>query len=443
MNNTGNVSGKRFTAVLIAVHFAFFLLACLYRHIYMGDSFEYIYEAVNIKDALFFYSGNPALPIEPEYMTQRQPLYPVFLLLVYTFSVNNWIVLILQNLLSVFNIWYFRKGLFILGYKDKYDWLLLLLTVAYPIQFIYANTIAPEILLQTFVVIYLRQMILTIMHKNWGHAAWASLALIAGLFVKPVLYPFVVVHLILLLICAIRNKMNIARALAIGALPLLAVLMYNTWNLQRTGKFHFSSNQGFNAIFYYYNYFAAKEGVTAARDFLGNERTKMAAIPIYKDRYDYANNRGVELLKQNFAPYMAYHLKHSARFFVEPGKGEIDLFTGKLTYGNLYQVSGKGFYATMKESGIGGLGGYIEQNPSFFIAMLIFLFNLVKLTGMVMFFLSGKILLPVRLFVLLIFGYFALTTGPIANTHYFLPVSLLAIGCAAIGIMNWRERKVN
>jgi hypothetical protein len=57
-----------------------------------------------------------------------------------------------------------------------------------------------------------------------------------------------------------------------------------------------------------------------------------------------------------------------------------------------------------------------------------------------MFMFSRKVLLPVRLFLLMMFGYFAITTGPIANTHYFLPISLVTMGCAVIGYMNWRER---
>ena len=443
MNNTGNVSGRRFVAVIALVHLVFFLLACYYRRIFMGDSFEYIYEAVNIKDALFFYSGNPARPIEAEYMTQRQPLYPIFLLSVYFFSINNWVVLVLQNLLSIFNIWYARKSLFILGYKEKYDKWLLLLVVAYPIQFIYANTIAPEILLQTFVLIYIRQMILMSLHKKWSHAAWASVALIAGVFVKPVLYPFVAVHLVMLILWAVRNKVNLLRGIGIGVLPLVAVVMYNSWNLERTGKFHFSSNQGFNAIFYYYKYLAEKEGAEKARTFLNTERAKMAAMPKFKDRYDYANERGTQLLKENFGPYMAVHLKHSARLLIEPGKGQIDLFTGKLTYGNLYQERTEGFYARMKREGIGGLPGYVKENPSFFIAMVVLLFNIIRLVGMVMFFCSRTVLLPVRLFLLLMTGYFVMTTGPIANTHYFLPISLTAIGCAVIGIMDWRDRVRN
>jgi hypothetical protein len=96
---------KIFIGAVALVHVLFFLLACCYKRIYMGDSFEYIYEALNIKQYFFFYSGNPALPIEPEYMTQRQPLYPLFLLGVYLFTVNNWIVNFLQNILSVINIY--------------------------------------------------------------------------------------------------------------------------------------------------------------------------------------------------------------------------------------------------------------------------------------------------------------------------------------------------
>jgi hypothetical protein len=440
MNNTRNIFGKKFLAVVVLAHIACFLLACLYRRVYMGDSFEYIYEAVNIRDAFFFYSGNPVLPIEPEYMTQRQPLYPMFLMLVYLFTVNNWVVLVLQNVLSIFNIWYLRNSLFIMGYQPRYDRYLLLLALAYPIQFIYASTIAPEILLQTFVLLYIRQMILMVMHRKGSHALWASLALIAGLFVKPVLYPFVVVHLVLLVLCAIRNKLNIARSFGIGALPLLAVLMYNGWNYERTGKFHFSSNQGFNAIFYYYNYYSDTKGVSEAREFLNNERAKLAAMPVYKDRYDAANARGIALLKENFMPYMAYHLKHSARFFIEPGKAEIDLFTGKLTYGGLYSKQGEGFFATIKSKGIGGLVDYVQRNPSLPIALVVLLFNVLRLIGVVMFMFTKKVLLPVRLFLLLMFGYFAITTGPIANTHYFMPISLVTMGCAVIGYMNWRER---
>src|SRR5580698_199097 len=127
---------KIFIGIIVLVHALFFLLACSYKRIYMGDSFEYIYEALNIKNYFFFYSGNAVMPLTPEYMTQRQPGYPLFLLSIYLFTINNWTVIVLQNLLSVFNIYYARKIFLKLGFQKKYDWLLLIFVIAYPAQFI-------------------------------------------------------------------------------------------------------------------------------------------------------------------------------------------------------------------------------------------------------------------------------------------------------------------
>jgi len=114
-----NKQDKIFIGIVVLVHAVFFIMACVFKRIYMGDSYEYIYEALNIKRYIFFYSGNPAMPITPEYMTQRQPLYPLFLLGVYTFAINNWIVLLLQNCISVFNVYYLRKVITKIGYNQR------------------------------------------------------------------------------------------------------------------------------------------------------------------------------------------------------------------------------------------------------------------------------------------------------------------------------------
>jgi len=422
-----------FIGIIVLVHVVFFLLACGYRHIYMGDSFEYIYEALNIKQYFFFYSGNPALPISPEYMTQRQPGYPLFLLCVYLFTVNNWVVLVLQNMLSVFNIYYCRKVLIRIGYDMKHDWLLLLLVIAYPSQFINANTIAPDILLQTFTLLYLGNFISFVREKQLKYALWMSLLLVAGMLVKPVLYPFAIVHILIVIIVAIRYKVSMQRPVLIAIVPFCAVLLYCYGNYMRTGKFHFTSNQSFNAIFYYYTWYSSKDGTKKADEFLVKERRTINSIPDYSERYDYANQRGMELLQQNFIPYLAFHLKNSARIFMEPGKAEMDLFTGRLTYGRLYSREQTGFFATWREKGWGGMNEYIRNNPSLPVVMVVLLFNCIRLVGLVMFFFRRNVHWLVRSFILVLLCYFAVAAGPIANTRYFLPVSLIAIGCAVMG----------
>ena len=431
----------RFTGTVVLVHIVFFLLALVYKRIYMGDSMEYIYEALNIKNYHFFYSGNPAMLIAPEYMTQRQPLYPLFLLAIYLFSVNNWVVLVLQNALSVFNIVYMRKMLTSIGYDTRYDKWLLLLVCTYPAQFINANTIAPDILLQTFTLLYVGLFIRWLQEKDLKYAIYMSMALIGGMLVKPVLYPFVFVHIVIVIVTAARLHLQMQRPVLVATVPLCAMLLYCYWNYTRTGKFHYSSNQAFNAVYYYYPYLSAKEGPDSAAHFLQHERQIIASIPEYKDQYDYANDRGSELLHQNFASYMAFHLKHSARILAEPGKAEIDLFTGKLTYGRLYSKEQTGFKATLQQKGISGLWPYISANPSLIVAAVIFIFNLVRLIGMLLFLTRRNMHILVRLLTGGLVAYFALAAGPIANTRYFLPVSLLCAGCAVIGFQLYTSRK--
>jgi hypothetical protein len=433
---------KLFIGAVALVHGVFFLLALSYKRIYMGDSFEYIYESLNIKQYFFFYSGNAAMPIVPEYMTQRQPLYPLLLLGVYAFTINNWIVIVLQNLLSVFNIYYARKIFISIGYKETYDGLLLLFVIAYPAQFINANTIAPDILLQTFTLVYFGNFLALFQKKQIRYAIWMGGALIAGFLVKPVLYPFVVVHFLIVIIVAAVQRTKMQRHIIIALMPLVAVLLYNYWNLTRTEKFHFTSNQAFNASYYFYPFISQKEGVDSANRFLQNERKEYASIPEYKDRYDYANERGTALLKQNFFPYMEFHLKNTARIFVEPGKGEMDLFTGKLTYGRLYSKEQTGFYATWKNIGWGGMSDYLHNNPSLFFVVLVFLFNCLRLIGFIWFLLSKRIHWLVRTFISVLVAYFAFAAGPIANTRYFLPVSLIVIGAGVMGLVDLKNRKV-
>ena len=444
-----------FTVVIILIHAVFFLLALQFKKIYNGDSFEYIQEAINIKEHFFFYSGNPALPIKEEYLTLRTPVYPLFLALIYTVSMNNWIVLFIQNLISVFNVLYFRKNM--LAYTQhppsgeefpkrpsKIGWgFVLLFIIAFPIQFIYANTIAPDILLQTFVLVYFHHALLFFKKKTSKHAVYMSIALVIGLSIKPVLYPFSAIHLLLLLSYAVYHKISFRRVFLSAMLPVFCILLYNYWNYTRSGKFHFSSIQSFNAIYYYHNYFSDKNGVEQGRKFITAEREKISSMPSFPQRYDYANERGMELLKQELFPYMKYHLKKSFLFFLEPGKGEIDLFTGKLSLGNLYAEKTKGFTQSVKEDGARGMLNYLRNNPSTFISLVILLFNFLKLIGLFLFIFYARAKKIMKWFVVLFLLYFALITGPISAAHYTLPISLILIGVALTGYQSFLQRKQN
>ncbi|RYD57345.1 MAG: hypothetical protein EOP56_08535 [Sphingobacteriales bacterium] len=438
------MSNYRFIILLVLLHALFFAMALYFKRIYNGDSHEYIYMALNVKEHFWFYAGNPALPVTEEYMTIRAPGYPLFLLLVYLFSVNNWTVLVLQNIISMINIYYLRNTIRRIGYTRKYDFLLIALIALFPSQFINANTIAPDILLQTCVLVYFRHFVLMVRYKKWEHAGWMTWGLVAGLFVKPVLYPFVFCHLAIMLYMYRYLRGSRLIPTINGILPIACISLYMLWNYQRTDKLHFTSNQSFNAIYYYYFYYNDTYGREKADQFLKQERDKIEAMPKFADRYDYANQRGLQLLKENFAPYMSYHIRQGLRMFIDPGKGELDMFTGSLTLGKLYDSKAQdGFWVTIKKDGWDGLEAYAERNPSFPIAMVILAFNIIRLVGLMLFAFASKINKRIRMFTFLFLTYFAFTTGAIAHTRYLVPVSLIVIGCSVMGYQLSLQRLKN
>src|SRR5690606_33907996 len=118
-----------------------------------------------------------------------------------------------------------------------------------------------------------------------------SLALVLGLFIKPVLYPFALIHFLMLLIYALAVKIKWKKVIMASLLPIICIVAYSYGNQLRTGKFHFSSIQSFNAIFYYHHYFADKTSMKEADAWIAEERKQIAALPHFKDRYEQANQR--------------------------------------------------------------------------------------------------------------------------------------------------------
>lgn len=421
-------------------------MALHYGRIYNGDSFEYIQEAINIKEHSFFYCGNLIFPVTEEYMTLRTPLYPLFLAAVYFFTVNNWVVIFIQNVVAFFNVFIARKIGLSLGYSPRYDAGLLLLILLFPGQMVYANLIAPDIFLQTCSLLYVYFTIRFLQTQTLRQALYMSLALVAGLFFKPVLYPFVIIHFLLLLILSISKRKHSPQVFFVAALPILCVVFYSFTNQLRTGKFHFSSIQSFNAIYYYQRFYADKINAEKGRAFINKERKAIAQLPDFKQRYDRANERGVQLLKENFSAYMVYHIGKSGMFFLETGRGELDEFTGRLTLGKVYAGKSKKFTTLLKEKNGNEIIAYLKTHTSAVFALFTLLSNLIKIIGVFLFLRYALQPALVKWFVGLYFLYFALLTGPISNAHYVMPVSLLIMVCALLGFdayIQRRKRKIN
>ncbi len=422
-----------FFIAVVLLHVVYFMAALYFGRIYNGDSFEYIYEAVNIKDHFFFYSANPVLPITEEYMTLRTPGYPLFICGVYLFSINNWIILLLQNIASVFNVFHVRKTFVMMGYSSKYDLYFFLLLLLFPSQLVYANVMAPDVLLQTCTVLYFRYTIIFLKNKTANAALKMSIALVAGLFIKPILYPFAAIHFLIIIIYSFVKRIEMKQVLLAGLFPLLCIVSYNYINKIRTGKFHFSSIQSFNAIYYYQRFYSDKVSMEKGKEYIDRERAEIAKLPDFSERYDRANERGITLLKENFLPYMVYHLSKSFMFFLETGRGELDEFTGRMTLGKVYAGKSKKFTTVLKENNFSEVMNYLKHNITAVFALFVLLANVIKIIGVLLFMIRVNIQTIIKWFIGLFILYFALITGPIANAHYVMPVSLIIMCCALTG----------
>ncbi|MBS1588514.1 MAG: hypothetical protein JST52_02760 [Bacteroidetes bacterium] len=436
------LSYRWFVAGVVLVHVAFFLLACHFKRIYMGDSYEYVFMALNIKEYGLFYASNTAWGIYPLYFTLRPPGYSLFLLLVYLFAVNNWAVLLLQNALSVFNIFLSRKVLLMSGFDRKYDGLLLLFIGAYPAQFIFANTLAPDLLLQTFVLCYVYFWINMIREtkSNW---AWKmSLALLGAVFTKPIFYFFIPIHFLMLLYFGFKKKQR-SRLLFPALIPIIVVLLYNSWNVQRTGKFHFTGIQPWNAMYYNVRMYQEQRlGKLLAAQYMQQEQQRWdSASTNFASWYEYGNHRAESFLKAHFFSYLWFHLKYSVQFFIHPGKGEIDLFTGRLTYGQFYKKDNKRIVEILKSTPVAQLPTFFKTHLSVVVMFLVLLFNFFKIVGVGIFLVDIKTSWAIKVALFSIPIYLALLTGPLANTRYHLPVSLLVIGCGVLGFQKLGQRK--
>lgn len=425
-------SDFRFFLSLLVVHAFYFFVASQYKCIYNGDSLEYINMALNFKKG-WFYSGSHFQPIDPMYFTLRPPGYPAFLWVIYLFGINNWIVLLVQNLISVFNILYLRNTLRLLGYTRKYDWLLMAFVFLYPSQFINANLIQPELLLQTCVLIYFNHFLRLVNNGNWKNVLYMSLALVAGMMMKPVWYPFAFLHFAIIMVMVVRNGQGWISP-ALGAiLPILVVVSYSYWNGKRTGKIHFSSIQSINALLYNQSsYIRATYGADSAQHFYDNELAKSMAIANFGERYNYQSTKALTMLKDDFVPYTIFHFRKSLVMLADPGKGEIDLFTAQTDLQQIYNPSKRPFAEVVANDGLAGVKTYIRTNPSSPIAILILLFNLIRTVGLFLFFYMKKIPARQKWVAAILVGYFVFITGPVAYARYLMPVSLIIIGCAAV-----------
>ncbi len=429
-----NIPYKSLLLLIIAAHALWFLGAIVWKHIYNGDSHEYFFLAENLKHGIY-YSLDATQPIDPFYISLRTPLYSVFIIFIEAvFGNANWILLLFQNIISIYVCWFSLK-LFKPYLNHSKIWIYGLLILFYPAQMLFASMIVPDFLLQLFMVLYLFHLLKMISSQQskwmWLMSLWLILAFLA----KPIVYPFFLIHFF---ICTYwLYQFKALKYLPIALFPILIVVAYGTFIKNKTGFYHLSSVQAHNLLdynlktFHEFKYgFAKADSMNVAAHNISNQ------MPDFKSKYQCEEQIAKDSIKANFISYGLYHTYRSLRYFIEPGKGEIDLFTGFNTYEHMFSGQPAESMATQFEKyGWKGALNYIKGYPWLPLILLIFIFNLIRVFGFVIFLFSKKIPLSFRISIFIFVAYFAFITGPVSNfTRYYLPVLTITSAASMIGL---------
>jgi hypothetical protein len=395
---------------------------------YLEDSKEYVQAAENLRAHGTLYCGEwEKRPHRTDFYSKRPPLYPLLL------AGIGWpgSMVLLQNLLSLFNLWLMMRLLLSLGFPRKRLLWALPFLLLYPAQFIYSNLIMTEVLLQSLLLGMawsLSHFVSQVRGKYLGiYVALLSL----GILLKPVMYVFAFVHPLLMGYFYLRKYRHKA-LLPVAFLPLVVVLAYSGWNHSRTGAFHFSSIQSINLLQYntYYTLLRA-EGEAVADSVVDGIAARADRISSYPERQAYIRSASVEQLSQHPGAYLGLHLKGMAHFFIDPGRFDLYSFLGL----EKREGKGKGLLYHYSQEGYRGVFNYLKTQPLGLLAwlLLIALAHAVKLLGGLRFAFRRSIPLDQRLLLGMWVLYLAGLTGPLGASRFAVPVFPLLLIMALLG----------
>ncbi|MFD0990241.1 hypothetical protein ACFQ1R_09045 [Mariniflexile jejuense] len=304
-------------------------------------------------------------------------------------------------------------------------------------QFIYANYLMSEILLQFLIILLCYAFQNTITKKSLWWLFGFQLIIVLLFLTKPVFYLFVIPNI---LICIWLSK-YISKAAFFSLIPVLALVMYMSWNEQRTGHFEFSSIQNlalknYNLLYFQTNKYN-KDYAHKINDKIDNE---IAQLDSYKEKQQAIKSLSTQYIKKDFLSYTWFHFKGSFRMFIDPGRFDLYNF---FNFNNKNEV---GFLEHLNSNGITGAFNYFKKQPIIIILLLpiILILNLIKLFGFGKFWITNyKTVSPVLWLAFFIIIYVTLLTGPLSASRFLVPLLPLYCMFASLGLLNLQKKIIN
>ena len=425
---------KWMCSALIAIHLLALGWSLSARTWSFPDSDRYVQAAENLQVQGELYArpwlGTAIRGKAVQEYSIRPPGYP-FMVLAIGGAERPVVLLLVQNIISLLSIvlvlqWWAKRT-----HPKSSHWIgAFFLISTFPGQFIYANALMSELLLQGVVVAMACMAILFTTTWQKRYFIGGCVAVSAALLIKPVFCPLALVMVLLGIGIAWKRKQPSLAVISFG--PILIVWLYMSWNLNRTGYFHFSSIAEINLL--HYNaagVLRQTEGQQVAEQWVAEVLREADAQPDFAARQMLISKRAMGVLWAHPIVYTRQHVQGMLFFFLDPGRFDISQFL------HLQPPVGGGFLAQRRASGVIAA---LRRLPVGLLLTLVSvaLANGVRLSLAVRGFLLAKTSEPAlrqsRWVIVGLVLYVALLTGPLGAARFLVPVWPLLLGFALMGL---------
>lgn len=427
------MSSKRFLFLLILLHGLFYIMALFFGGTKIADSYDYLYQAENLRETGSFYAWSLDEPIKPDYHTKRTPAYALFLYLTHSLE---WLMLLLQNAMSVFLWWLVFRVVKSFGVKEsKASWLILGVLLFQSNTLIYANSILAETPFQLSLFLgffFLYRNLLTYQNWNW---LLACLFFTLALLLKPVLLFFWLPLLLYAVIRAFQTR-RIQIIWPVFLLPL-TVLLWSSHNQRITGWAHFTSISTVNLKDYNTRLMLESElGLDSADKIISGINAQADTFSNYQARNRFIQDTCKTLLAENKLAYAKVHLKGMIAMLFDPGRYDYVQFF-KMETGE------DGLMYKLARGDFRGMWQTVRTQHS----LIVFCFFMNLLGSLVLLFMAAYGLRRLNkqttlvLLLLGIIGYFWVLTGPVGTARYKSAILPFLVLLAGLGISTFSNRK--
>ena len=423
-------------AMLVGAHLLTFVWALHSGHWNFPDSGRYRQAAVNIVQQGQLYARE--WPIAGPHgqavqeLSIRPPGYPAVLLALDSATGAPWLVLLVQNALSllilamVLTEWGQRTA------PTARQWVgAVALTLTFPAQLIYANAVMSEGILQSVLLGLVGLLLLFYRTDDLRYWLGAAGAVTVALLLKPVCSLLAVGLGIGGLVLAWRRKRWLL--LAVGMLPLLVASSYMSWNWQRTGYFHFSSITEINLLHYNAAGVVRQlEGATAEEVWVASVLRRANAQRTFAARQHVIQREAEAVLRKHPVVYAQQHVLGMAAFFLDPGRFDMSEFWGWAPLaggGLLAQVRANGWWHTIMQLPWGVLGVLLAVLVANSLRLLLAVRGFKQLGRQ-----GTKTERAGRWLAVGVLAYLAVLTGPLGAARFLMPAWPLLLGLALAGL---------